>query len=34
VYPEFIPMVRARGGMLAQRLADLADADGYARRAA
>jgi 7,8-didemethyl-8-hydroxy-5-deazariboflavin synthase CofG subunit len=34
VYPEFIPMVRARGGLLAQRLAELADADGYARRAA
>ena len=33
VYPEFIASVAARGGMLGERLAAAADADGYARAA-
>jgi len=33
VYPEFIASVAARGGMLGERLAASADADGYARAA-
>jgi FO synthase len=31
VYPEFIASVAARGGLLGERLAAAADADGYAR---
>ena len=34
VYPEFVPQVVARGGLLAQRVAAAADAESYARRAA
>ena len=35
VYPEFIPAAAARGSsLLRERLAELADSDGYARRAA
>lgn len=33
VYPEFMPMVAARGGLLAERVASLAGDDGYARAA-
>jgi 7,8-didemethyl-8-hydroxy-5-deazariboflavin synthase CofG subunit len=33
VYPEFIASVAARGGLLGERLAAAADADGYARAA-
>ncbi|MGH9531981.1 MAG: 7,8-didemethyl-8-hydroxy-5-deazariboflavin synthase CofG [Terriglobales bacterium] len=34
VYPEFVPQVVARGGLLAQKVAAAADAESYARRAA
>ena len=34
VYPEFVPQVVARGGLLAQKVAAAADAQSYARRAA
>ncbi len=34
VYPEFIPQVRAHPGLLAEKLACAADAEGYVQRAA
>jgi FO synthase len=34
VYPEFIPQLQARSGLLADKLARAADAEGYAQRAA
>jgi 7,8-didemethyl-8-hydroxy-5-deazariboflavin synthase CofG subunit len=34
VYPEFLPRVMARPGLLAERLGAAADAQGHARRAA
>ncbi|MGH9603996.1 MAG: 7,8-didemethyl-8-hydroxy-5-deazariboflavin synthase CofG [Terriglobales bacterium] len=34
IYPEFVPQVVARGGLLAQKVAAAADAESYARRAA
>ncbi len=34
VYPEFVPQVVARGGLLAQKVTAAADAERYARRAA
>jgi FO synthase len=34
VYPEFIPQVQARPGLLAEKLARAADAEGFAQRAA
>ncbi len=34
VYPEFVPQVVARGGLLAQKVKAAADAESYARRAA
>jgi 7,8-didemethyl-8-hydroxy-5-deazariboflavin synthase CofG subunit len=34
VYPEFIPRLRARPGLLSDKLAHAADAEGYAQRAA
>ena len=34
VYPEFVPKVIARGGLLAQKVTAAADAESYARRAA
>jgi 7,8-didemethyl-8-hydroxy-5-deazariboflavin synthase CofG subunit len=34
VYPEFIPRVRARSGLLSEKVARAADAEGYAQRAA
>jgi len=34
VYPEFVPTVVARGGLLAQKVAAAADPESYARRAA
>ncbi len=34
VYPEFVPQVVARGGLLAHKVTAAADADSYARRAA
>ncbi len=33
VYPEFVPRVIARGGILAQRLQSISDHEGYARAA-
>ncbi len=33
VYPEFVPLVASRGGLLAQRLSDVSDTVGYARAA-
>jgi len=33
VYPEFIPLVEKRGGLLAERLANTSDSVGYARAA-
>jgi len=33
VYPEFAPKVRERGGLLAERLAEVSDGVGYARAA-
>jgi FO synthase len=34
VYPEFIPQLQARPGLLAEKLARAANAEGYAQRAA
>jgi FO synthase len=34
VYPEFLPRILARGGLLAEQVKAAADAEGYARRAA
>jgi FO synthase len=34
VYPEFIPQLQARSGLLADKLVRAADADGFAQRAA
>jgi FO synthase len=34
VYPEFIPRARARPGLLSEKVARAADAEGYAQRAA
>jgi hypothetical protein len=31
VYPEFVPDLLARGGLLGERLQAAADGDGYAR---
>jgi 7,8-didemethyl-8-hydroxy-5-deazariboflavin synthase CofG subunit len=34
VYPEFVPMVKSRTGLLASRLCELAGSDGLVKRAA
>ena len=34
IYPEFLPMLKSRSGLVSSRLSELADAHGLARRAA